>query len=92
MVYAFLSSPVYGLEDIRTAIHELKLPYGRTIWVDEINKPRLKGEPVFYTIEDLFKLIQQASVLIVLLANERHGSKLVIKNGEWGSGHSNILR
>ena len=82
MVYAFLSSPVYGLEDIRTAIHELKLPYGRTIWVDEINKPRLKGEPVFYTIEDLFKLIQQASVLIVLLANERHGSKLVIKQKE----------
>jgi hypothetical protein len=40
MVYAFLSSPVYGLEDIRTAIHELKLPYGRTIWVDEINNPR----------------------------------------------------
>lgn len=82
MVYAFLSSPVYGLEDIRTAIHELKLPYGRTIWVDEINNPRPKGESVFYTIEDLFKLIQKASVLIVLLVNERHGSRLVIEQKE----------
>lgn len=77
MAYAFLSSPVRNLEEIRSAVHGLQLPGDRKIWVDELDKPRPKGEP-FSTIEDLFGLIREASVFIVLLGSDRHGSNLTI--------------
>ena len=78
MPYAFLSSPVRGLEDIRGAIHDLKLPDGRTIWVDEIDRPRSRTDPSLITMDDLFSLIGKASVLLVLLGSDRHGSGLRI--------------
>jgi hypothetical protein len=78
MLYAFLSSPVRGLEDVRAAIHDLKLPEGRTIWVDEVDRPRSRTEPSLVTMDDLFRLIREASVLLVLLGSERHGSGLRI--------------
>lgn len=78
MVYAFLSSPVQGLRDTRAAIHELKLPDGMEIWVDEIDHPRSKTDPSLLTVEDLFRHIQEASVFLVLLGTERHG---------WGAPH-----
>jgi hypothetical protein len=58
MLYAFLSSPIRGLEDIRAAIHDLGLP----------------TEPSLVTLEDLFRLIREASVFVVLLGSERHGT------------------
>ncbi len=76
--YAFLSSPVRGLEDVRAAIHDLNLPDGRAIWVDEIDRPRSQTEPSLITIDDLFRLIREASILLVLLGSERHGSGLGI--------------
>lgn len=78
MLYAFLSSPVLGFENVRAAIHDLKLPDGRAIWVDEIDRPRSRTEPSLVTIDDLFRLIREASVLLVLLGSERHGSGLRI--------------
>ncbi|MGA2185946.1 MAG: hypothetical protein ABSH47_23240 [Bryobacteraceae bacterium] len=78
MIYAFLSSPVKGLRDIRADIHDLKLPAGRTIWVDEIDKPRPLTDPAFVTVDDLFSRIREASVLLVLLGSEKHGTGLQI--------------
>lgn len=78
MLYAFLSSPVQGLKDIRAAIHDLNLPDGHRTWADEIDQPRSRTEPSLVTMDDLFRLIQEASVLLVLLGTERHGSKLRI--------------
>lgn len=78
MLYAFLSSPVKGLKDIREAIHDLKLPDGRTIWVDEIDHPRSDDEPSFVTLEDLFRFICEASVFLILLGSDRHGTGLRI--------------
>lgn len=80
MAYAFLSSPVKGLEDIRAGIHDLKLPEGRAVWVDELDRPRFH-EPSLVTMDDLFRQIRDADVFIVLLGSERHGSGLTI-NGE----------
>ena len=79
MIYAFLSSPVRRLEDIRKEVHALQLPDGKRIWVDEIDKPDRK-EPSLVTIEDLFNMIREASVFIILLASERRGSNLTIYN------------
>lgn len=78
LLYAFLSSPVLGLEDVRATIHDMRLPDGRTIWVDEIDRPRSRTEPSLVTIDDLFRLIREASVLLILLGSERHGSGLRI--------------
>lgn len=80
MAYAFLSSPVLGLYELRGAIHDLELPGGRKVWIDERDKPRPDGEPTFVTIEDLFDLIRKASVFIILLGSERHGSNLTIEH------------
>ena len=74
-LYAFISSPVRGLDDVRASIHELATD-DRLIWVDEIDKPRPRDEPSFTTIEDLFRLIRAAERFIVLLGSERHGSGL----------------
>jgi len=78
MIYAFLSSPVKGLRDIREDIHDLALPDGRTIWVDEIDNPRTLTDPAFVTVDDLFARIREASVLLILLASEKHGTGLQI--------------
>ncbi|MDP1547865.1 MAG: hypothetical protein Q8L87_17795 [Anaerolineales bacterium] len=80
MAYAFLSSPVKGLEGIRTGVHDLKLPGDRAVWVDEVDHPR-SHEPSLVTMDDLFRQIRDADVFIVLLGSERHGSGLTI-NGE----------
>lgn len=76
--YAFLSSPVRGLKDLRGAIHDLPLTDGRTIWVDEIDRPRSLTDPSLVTMDDLFRLIRESTVLLVLLGSERHGSGLKI--------------
>jgi tetratricopeptide (TPR) repeat protein len=78
MIYGFLSSPVRGLRDIREDIHDLALPDGRTIWVDEVDNPRTLTDPAFVTVDDLFARIREASVLLVLLGTERHGTGLEI--------------
>jgi hypothetical protein len=78
MLYAFLSSPVRGLQDVRAAVHDLKLTHGRTIWVDEIDHRRSPREPSLVTVEDLFRLIREASVFLILLGSDRHGTGLRI--------------
>ena len=81
-IYAFLSSPVEGLLNIRAGIHNLALPDDKTIWVDEIDNPRSLTDPAFTTVDDLFARIREASVLLVLLGTERHGTGLSIAGHE----------
>ena len=81
MPYAFLSSPVKGLEDIRQAVHELELPGNRSIWVDEEDNYRareeLEKEDAFGdTLEGLFKRIREAQVFLILLGSDWYGSGL----------------
>lgn len=79
--YAFLSSPVYGLKEVRQRIHDLELPNGQAIWVDEIDRPRtIATDDPFDTIDDLFALVRRSSAFLVLLSKERYGTS--IKVGE----------
>lgn len=76
--YAFLSSPVRGLEELRQAVHDLELPDARTVWVDEINRGRPAGELSFLTIEHLFRIIREADVFLVLLGTQSHGTGIEV--------------
>jgi hypothetical protein len=76
VAYAFLSSPVLGLRDLRVAIRGNGLPDGHTVWVDEIDHPLTGTEPTPYTLDRLFREIQAASIFVVLLGTERHGTPL----------------
>lgn len=76
MAYAFISSPVRGLKDDRESLHQLGLPDGREVYVDEIDHPRVVGGPAFATLEDLFIQIRRSEVFVVLLATPRHGGPL----------------
>jgi len=80
MYTAFISSPVKGLNAVREEIHQIKLPDGRQIYIDELDHPRHKGEPPFVTIKDLFDRIRNTPEFIVILATPRHGSSLQIGN------------
>jgi hypothetical protein len=46
--------------------------------VDEIDHPRSPTDPSLVTVEDLFLLIREASVFLILLGSERHGTGLRI--------------
>lgn len=76
MPFAFISSPVKGLYDVRGEIHRISLPDGQGIYVDERDHPRGPDEPSLVTIEDLFRHIREAPAFVVILATERHGSPL----------------
>jgi hypothetical protein len=83
MLYAFLSSPVTGLRDIRKSVHNLKLPGNRKIWVDEIDnfqpKDELKEKDTFNdTLEGLFQRIREAHVFLILLGSDWYGTGLQI--------------
>ncbi len=75
--YAFLSSPVEGLEEVRHRIHDLALPNGNIVWVDEIDRQYLPDDH-FEILDDLFGLIRKSSIFLVLLARQRYGTSLII--------------
>lgn len=84
--YAFLSSPVYGLEEVRQRIHGLELPDGRSIWVDEIDRPRaIATVDPFDTIDDLFALVRKSSAFLVLLSKGRYGTSIKV-----GGPHAHV--
>lgn len=81
--YAFLSSPVKGLKEVRERIHDLVLPNGRSIWVDEIDHARaVDTVDHFDTIDDLLGLIRRSQVFLVLLSKERYGTSISVSGQE----------
>lgn len=75
--YAFLSSPLLGLQEVRGRIHDLDLPDEKRVWVDELDRRNLP-EDSFEILDDLFDRIRKSSVFIVLLSNERYGTPLPV--------------
>ncbi len=85
MLYAFLSSPVNGLRDLRQEVGALPLPDNHTIWVEEVDNYRTskelkKEDPFGYTLEVLFRRIREAQIFLVLLGVDRYGSGLRMGN------------
>jgi len=83
MHFAFLSSPVVGLRDIREAVFSLNLPGNQTIFVDEcvhpLSEAELLARPWQVTLEDLFRKIRESSIFLILLGSDKTGTELMIR-------------